>query len=468
VKNTAYATDGKIQSPPDDETVTFTNLPPVIICPIPVITQCSQVVSGLAATISDPNNNIASLAWTMTGATISSGTGNIMPDPYTFAWGTTTVTYILTDASGASASCSFVVDVNQCGTVSLCTYTQGFYGSQNGKACDLEVSMRGDIFVTNLLINGGDLIIGGPENYVKFLGTDPVKSANSAALIRDILPGGGGASMLTQKCDPVSKSCLSLSKQGRLNNGLLAQTITLGLNLRINEGLSSLPLEEGWLTTQKRQDCSEGSGVVNPVCIDGSITVNPFRYYKIPEVVLCYLETTLDDKGFPKYGLTVEGLFKLANNALGGLIPYTVRTYPMCGGKPLKLTDILSAVDMINNAFDECRVFVGYREKKFECPPQVTATAASRTKLDEVSLVVYPNPFETSTRFELTMNRDSHIRLEIFNNAGMPIEVILDEDLKQGDVRTVEFDASRYLHTMFMYRVTANGKIESGTIMKTK
>jgi hypothetical protein len=46
--------------------------------------------------------------------------------------------------------------------------------------------------------------------------------------------------------------------------------------------------------------------------------------------------------------------------------------------------------------------------------------------------------------------------------------VILDEDLRQGDVRTVEFDASRYLHTMFMYRVTANGRMESGTIMKTK
>jgi len=202
--------------------------------------------------------------------------------------------------------------------------------------------------------------------------------------------------------------------------------------------------------------------VVSMVCVNGLMTVNPYLYYKLPEVVLCYLET------HAQYGLTIGGLFKLANDALAGLIPAPVRTYPTCEGLPMKLTDILSAVDMINNAFDGCRVFVGYREKKFECPPQVTATAASRTKLDEVSLVVYPNPFETSTRFELTMNRDSHIRLEIFNNAGMPIEVILDEDLKQGDVRTVEFDASRYLHTMFMYRVTANGRIESGTIMKTK
>ena len=270
--------------------------------------------------------------------------------------------------------------------------------------------------------------------------------------------------MLSGACIPTleNRSCLILSKQGTLNNGLLAQTITLGLNLRINEGLSTLPLEDGWLTTQKRQDCSEGSGVVNMVCVDGLMTVNPYLYYKLPEVVLCYLET------HTQYGLTVGGLFKLANDALGGLIPYTPRTYPLCDGMPMKLTDILSAVDMINNAFDECRVFVGYLEDKFACPPPVAALAASRTKLDELSLVVYPNPFETTTRFELTMNRDSHIRLEIFNNAGMPIEVILDEDLKQGDVRTVEFDASRYLHTMFMYRVTANGRMESGTIMKTK
>jgi len=93
---------------------------------------------------------------------------------------------------------------------------------------------------------------------------------------------------------------LSLSKQGRLNNGLLAQTITLGLNLRINEGLSTLPLAEGWLTTQKRQGCAEGSEPVLMVCdAFGAITVNPYRYYKLPEVVLCYLETHAE------YGLTV-------------------------------------------------------------------------------------------------------------------------------------------------------------------
>jgi hypothetical protein len=125
------------------------------------------------------------------------------------------------------------------------------------------------------------------------------------------------------------------------------------------------------------------------------MTLNPYLYYRLPEVVLCYLET------HAQYGLTVGGLFKLANDALGGIVPYAPRTYPTCDDKPMKLTDILSAVDIINNAFDGCRVFVGYQEDKFVCPTSVAALAASRTKLDELSLLVYPNPFETVTRFEL-------------------------------------------------------------------
>ena len=130
----------------------------------------------------------------------------------------------------------------------------------------------------------------------------------------DILPGGSGASALTKSCDPASKTCLVLNKKGTLDNGLLAQTITLGLNLRIDGSIGNLTLDRGWLTTQKRLDCSEGSGLVQPVCdAYGKLTTDPFRYYKLPEVVLCYLEKN-------GYGLTVQGLYQLANDALGRVI----------------------------------------------------------------------------------------------------------------------------------------------------
>ena len=100
--------------------VPLNNLPPEISCPTPVITTtrettCDILISeGLAATFSDPNDNIATLTWTMTGATIAesddSGINNITS--YTFNLGETVVNYTVTDALGLSASCSFTVTVS--------------------------------------------------------------------------------------------------------------------------------------------------------------------------------------------------------------------------------------------------------------------------------------------------------------------------------------------------------------------
>ena len=56
-------------------TVLLQNLPPVISCPVPIVTNTSStscdvlISSGLTAIYSDPNSNIASLTWTITGAT---------------------------------------------------------------------------------------------------------------------------------------------------------------------------------------------------------------------------------------------------------------------------------------------------------------------------------------------------------------------------------------------------------------
>ena len=66
------------------------------------------------------------------------------------------------------------------------------------------------------------------------------------------------------------------------------------------------------------------------------------------------------------------------------------------------------------------------------------------------------------------MITDSYVRLEIFTSSGVPIEILLNENLKQGDVRTVVFSAYRYPHSAFMYRLTTTTGTESGIIMKTK
>jgi gliding motility-associated-like protein/uncharacterized repeat protein (TIGR01451 family) len=100
-------------------TLQLNNLAPSIICPAPLRTNTSRtscsatISSGLGATWSDPNNNIASLTWNMTGATTASSpsTGINNLAEYTFNRGITTVTYTVTDIPGLSASCSFTVEV---------------------------------------------------------------------------------------------------------------------------------------------------------------------------------------------------------------------------------------------------------------------------------------------------------------------------------------------------------------------
>ena len=100
-------------------TVRLNNLAPSLVCPPSINTFTSPttcdilITGGLAATYSDPNDNIVSLTWVMTGATVaaspSTGINNLTS--YTFNAGVTNVTYTVTDAGGLSASCSFTVTV---------------------------------------------------------------------------------------------------------------------------------------------------------------------------------------------------------------------------------------------------------------------------------------------------------------------------------------------------------------------
>ncbi len=100
-------------------TVRLNNQPPVLSCPASVTentdpTTCEVLLnSGLSATFSDPNNNITSLTWVMTGANNDSSpvTGINNLTSHIFNAGVTTITYTVTDGPGLSATCSFNVTI---------------------------------------------------------------------------------------------------------------------------------------------------------------------------------------------------------------------------------------------------------------------------------------------------------------------------------------------------------------------
>ena len=112
--------NAQITATSNEITVSLNNLAPEITCPQSIVTGTSTstcdilINTGLNAGYSDPNNNIESLTWVMTGSTIASSpaTGINDLDSYTFNLGVTTVNYTVTDDFGLSANCSFNVTVN--------------------------------------------------------------------------------------------------------------------------------------------------------------------------------------------------------------------------------------------------------------------------------------------------------------------------------------------------------------------
>jgi hypothetical protein len=96
-------------------TVTVTsNNPPVIICPANISQPadpglCSAALSPGFPTLVSGDQPIV-FTWVMTGATTGSGTGPIVPNPFTFNVGTTTITWTATNIAG-SDTCIQIITV---------------------------------------------------------------------------------------------------------------------------------------------------------------------------------------------------------------------------------------------------------------------------------------------------------------------------------------------------------------------
>jgi len=98
------------------------NMPPAIICPQDVtvsspVPNCTIAVHNIGPLSVTDNCGIPGVSYTITGATLGSGTGDASGT--IFNPGTSTVTYTATDACNNTASCSFDVIV-QCGVAICC------------------------------------------------------------------------------------------------------------------------------------------------------------------------------------------------------------------------------------------------------------------------------------------------------------------------------------------------------------
>jgi len=209
---------------------------------------------------------------------------------------------------------------------------------------------------------------------------------------------------------------------GRINNVLIAQTITLSLNARLKNGiLNSLPIG---------LDCIS---------------------FHINASVANYLGS----------GATVLDLLNLANDVLGG-----TKT-PGVGGVP-SYSDINDAVDAINEGFDECKLFTG------GCVTQrgntTTSAEASTTKAaaNKLEVTTYPNPFSDNVRFLIHGDISGKGTLEVYDMSGAKLQVVYSGYIYSGKAQIIEYRVPTLYRTNLMYVLRVGDKVLTGKLINIR
>src|SRR4030095_6442759 len=319
----------------------------------------------------------------------------------------------------------------------VCTYSQGFYANQNGKACYSFNGTNSSISSSQLMLNAfgaaTSQIFGNVANrqFFTLFKTDISNgnifkmlpgSGNSQALgVDNVLPYDGAyySDQNTWYLVPIPKSG---GQKGKINNQLLSQTIGLWFNLRTSSSLAVVDLTRDTLVTTAQTSCGSG------------IPTGSSLKFGLPHSIVLYLN------GGNGYTNNVNGLFQVANDVLGG-VNTTV--------SPL---DVQYAIAAVNNAFDGCRILTAtlpYSQPLNILTRNVKLSDATKeTVLERLVVTAFPNPY------------NSHFSLRI----GSPISGMAN--IKFYDVNGSKvFEIRQFLADKITNIVPYSGPRHSGALM---
>ena len=252
--------------------------------------------------------------------------------------------------------------------------------------------------------------------------------------LNNSLPGGGTPGPLANigACK-ISNACFDdnyLTNQLRINNNLLSQTIALSLNARLGTTLNNVPILSGCLLT------SAGA-------------------FPIDESVAAYLKC--------KNTATVSGLLSLANAVLGGV----VTPGQVTGGCTVpSYSAITNAVDAINNAFDECKNYIGYGVCSTASRTNNTEVATTKDEISSyVKVKVFPNPYHDNVTFNIESNISGKAILEIFNLTGQKLNTVFEGNLNAGKGQNIRFVIPEQKRSNLIYRLRVGEKTTTGKIL---
>ena len=355
-----------------------------------------------------------------------------------FEWaapGVIKVQYVYTSKNGCQAKDTAMITVKLCES-GFCTYTQGYYGNKGGLSCYL-----GNKLTTKGLIQ--QALLSGPIVLGKVSANKTFTVAYSAAdTVINILPGSGPSAALNYSGNRTPSTLpSSMLKNGKIFNGLLAQTLTLALNMRINEGLADFELLGGkFLITQDKLSCGTDS-----------LKDCAYHSYKFSQKIITSLGTQN----------TVNDILAMANNALAGILP-----------SGIGYSDVSGAVDLINNAFDGCRVG-WYSDTVVYCAPISVLTSTINHGFVSQEAVVakphinaYPNPFRDMITFRVMVPENGKGSLSVYTATGQLLGTVFEQKLAAGVVTTHDYKVPAGWKGSMLYVFRFNGKVVTGKMMR--
>ena len=399
------------------KTVTISVPPPCLILD-PTILPFNYMTGNTISV--DPTSVNASLVasynWTLTGTggwTKTAGS-NGPTLTYTAGTGTGTVGLTVTYTNGVVLTCSKNITVQIASE--YCTVTQGYWGNSGGNFCNT----GSKVTLINSLLGSSGLTVGYGSNTMTF-------GSGGGQCIIDLLPGGGTSARISgvNTCSnhPGIQIC-----SGKIKNDLLAQSITLALNMRLSANLSNMILDSPTLEVASSDGClgypQQAPNPYHPLA--GTIVTNSFNASVFSLLQSIYGTSTP----------SVANLLDLANKALGN---YTTVPPIPCN----MLAPINDAVTMINEQFDGCNWGTFQGNGSMTRPVNINFDQQFASDTDaRIDLLVVPNPLVTNGEIRFSVSKDTRATLDLYNYMGVKLSTLYDYRVTADDVNTYSFDGA--------------------------
>jgi hypothetical protein len=123
-------------------------------------------------------------------------------------------------------------------------------------------------------------------------------------------------------------------------------------------------------------------------------------------------------------------------------------------------TDTVIASDSYNFTVTANRIYV---EPVAEAASRTAGAPASATTSAPAEVVVSPNPFASRTSVSFTVSEATDVRLAVYDVLGREVAVLVDGQVEAG-AHTAVFDASALAAGTYVYRLVAEGQVETGRL----